>query len=54
MENAPLGIRAAVAARIDTIAVNTDPLEDGVLQDEGPVMLMHSMQELADRFETLF
>ena len=53
VENAPLGIRAAVAAGIDTIAVNTGPLEDEILQAEGPVMLMHSIQELADRFETL-
>lgn len=53
VENAPLGIRAGVAAGIDTIAVNTGPLEDEILQAEGPVMLMHSMQELADKFETL-
>jgi len=53
VENAPLGIRAAVAAGIDTIAVNTGPLEDEILQAECPAMLMHSMQELADRFETL-
>ncbi len=53
VENAPLGIRAGVAAGIDTIAVNTGPLEDEILQAEGPVMLMHSMQEFADRFETL-
>lgn len=53
VENAPLGIRAGIAAGIDTIAVNTGPLEDEILQAEGPVMLMHSMQELADRFETL-
>ena len=54
VENAPLGIRAAVAAGIDTIAVNTGPLEDEILQAEGPALLMHSMQELADRIETLF
>ena len=53
VENAPLGIRAAVAAGIDTIAVNTGPLEDEILQAERPVMLMHSMRELADRFEEL-
>ena len=54
VENAPLGIRSAVAAGIETIAVNTGPLEDEILQAEGPAILMHSMQELADRFETLF
>ena len=54
VENAPLGIRAAVAAGIDTIAVNTGPLEDEILQAEGPVILMHSMQELANNLEKLF
>lgn len=54
VENAPLGIRAAVAAGIDTIAVNTGPLEDEILLAEKPVLLLHSMQELADNLEDLF
>jgi HAD superfamily hydrolase (TIGR01509 family) len=54
VENAPLGIRAAVAAGIETIAVNTGPLEDDILQAEGPAVLLHSMQELADSFQKLF
>lgn len=54
VENAPLGIRAAVAAGIDTIAVNTGPLEDEILLAEKPVLLLHSMQELADNLEKLF
>lgn len=54
VENAPLGIRAAVAAGIDTIAVNTGPLEDDILLAEKPVLLLHSMQELADNLENLF
>lgn len=48
VENAPLGIRAGVAAGIDTIAVNTGPLSDDVLLAEKPVALMHSMQELCE------
>ena len=48
VENAPLGIRSAVAAGIDTIAVNTGPLEDGILMAEGPVLLLHSMTELSE------
>ena len=52
VENAPLGIRSAVLAGIDTIAVNTGPLEDQILLAEGPALLLHSMQELADRLET--
>ena len=54
VENAPLGIRAAVAAGIDTIAVNTGPLDDDILLAEKPVLLLHSMQELADNLENLF
>ena len=54
VENAPLGIRAAVAAGIDTIAVNTGPLEDDVLLAEKPVLLLHSMKELAESLENLF
>ena len=54
VENAPLGIRAAVAAGIDTIAVNTGPLENEVLLAEKPVLLLHSMQELAENLENLF
>lgn len=54
VENAPLGIRASVAAGIDTIAVNTGPLEDEILMAEKPVLLLHSMQELADNLENLF
>ena len=54
VENAPLGIRAAVAAGIDTIAVNTGPLEDEILLAEKPALLLHSMQELADNLEKLF
>ena len=48
VENAPLGIRSAVAAGIDTIAVNTGPLEDSILMAEGPVLLLHSMTELSE------
>ena len=48
VENAPLGIRAAVAAGIDTIAVNTGPLEDEILASEGPALMLHSMNELSD------
>lgn len=54
VENAPLGIRAAVAAGIDTIAVNTGPLDDSILLSEGPLLLFSSMLELAESFESLF
>ena len=48
VENAPLGVRAAVAAHIPTIAVNTGPLPDHVLLDEGAKWLFPSMQALCD------
>lgn len=53
VENAPLGVRAAVAAGIRTIAVNTGPLPDRLLLDEGATWLFPSMQALADRWEEL-
>ena len=54
VENAPLGVRAAVAAGIDTIAVNTGPLDDSALMAEGPKLLLPSVQALADSWESLF
>lgn len=54
IENAPLGVQAAVAAGIFTIAVNTGPLEDEVLRNAGANLLFPSMQALADAWEELF
>lgn len=53
VENAPLGVQAAVAAGIFTIAVNTGPLPDQCLTDAGANRLFHSMTELADQWETI-
>lgn len=53
VENAPMGIRSAVAAGIDTIAVNTGPLDDIMLMQEGPAVLYNSMTELADAWDSL-
>ena len=53
VENAPLGIRAGVAAGIYTIAVNTGPLPDKILLDAGADVLFPSVKELSDSFETL-
>ncbi|MDR1357688.1 MAG: HAD-IA family hydrolase [Tannerellaceae bacterium] len=50
IENAPLGVRSAVAAGIFTIAVNTGPLPDKVLLDEGAGLLFHDMHALAQGF----
>lgn len=48
IENAPLGIQAAVDAGIFTIGVNTGPLPDSGLSDAGASIVLHSMEELLD------
>ena len=53
VENAPLGVRAAKAAGIFTIAVNTGPLPDEALINEGADLLLPSMQTLCDVWEQL-
>ena len=50
VENAPLGIRAGVAAGIYTIAVNTGPLPDQTLLDAGANILFPSVKDLAKDF----
>lgn len=47
IENAPIGVRAGVAAGIFTIAVNTGPLEDQVLLEAGANLLYPNMTALA-------
>lgn len=54
VENAPLGVEAAVAAGIFTIAVNTGPLDDKILSDAGAHLLFPSMQALCDAWEELY
>jgi len=46
VENAPLGVQAAKAAGMFTIAVNTGPLEDKVLSDSGADIVLDGMKEL--------
>lgn len=48
VENAPLGVQAAVAARCMTIAVNTGPLPDKQLADKGANLIFPTMQALSD------
>jgi HAD superfamily hydrolase (TIGR01509 family) len=48
IENAPLGIQAARAADIFTIAVNTGPLPDHILLDAGADLLFPNMPALAE------
>ncbi len=53
VENAPLGVQAGVAAGIFTVAVNTGPLQDEVLLNEGANLLFPSMQAFCDRWEDI-
>lgn len=53
VENAPLGVKAGVAAGIFTVAVNTGPLPDSALTDEGANLLFSSMKELSDNWDNL-
>lgn len=50
VENAPLGIRAGVAAKVFTIAVNTGPLPDSALLNEGANILFHSIREFVEKW----
>lgn len=54
VENAPLGVEAAKAAGIFTIAVNTGKLSDHYLTDAGADLLFHGMPELNDAWSELF
>lgn len=53
VENAPLGIRSGRAAGCRVLAVNTGPLDDSLLLNEGADELFHSMSELADALPAL-
>jgi len=53
VENAPMGVEAAVAAGIFTIAVNTGPLPDSVLLEAGANILFPSMNDLAAAWDDI-
>lgn len=54
IENAPLGVHAGVAAGIFTVALNTGPLPDKALLDEGANVLFPSMQAFNEKWDTLY
>lgn len=54
VENAPLGVRAGVAAGIFTVALNTGPLPDDALLSEGANLLFPSMPAFNEAWEQLY
>ena len=53
VENAPLGVRAGVAAKIFTVAVNTGPLPAQILLDANADLLFPTMKEFSDNWHNL-
>lgn len=53
VENAPLGVRAGVAAQIFTIAVNTGPLPNEILANAGANHIYAKMPDLAEAWHEL-
>ena len=53
VENAPLGVRAGVAAKIFTVAINSGPLPDESLSSLGADVLYHQMTEFAEDWNLL-
>lgn len=53
IENAPIGVQAAVAAKIFTVAVNTGPIPSQKLQEAGANILFPDMFSLAAALEEL-
>lgn len=51
VENAPMGIEAAVAAGIFTVAINTGPLDEKVLWNAGANIVLPSMKALFENWE---
>ena len=54
VENAPLGVRAGVAAQVFTIAVNTGPLPDEALLQEGANLLYARMTDLNQAWADIY
>lgn len=53
VENAPLGVRAGVAASIFTVGVNTGPLPSEMLTNEGASIVYNKMTDFRDNWHNL-
>lgn len=54
VENAPLGVRSGVSAQIFTIAVNTGPLSNEILHENGANIIFNTMQDLCDKWDDIY
>lgn len=54
IENAPMGVKAGVAAGIFTIAVNSGPLPDTSLKKQGADMVFDSMTTFNENWDKIF
>lgn len=54
VENAPLGVTAAISANIFTIGVNTGPLPERLLSEAGAGVVLPDMEALAQLWRTTF
>lgn len=54
VENAPLGVESAKAAGLFVIAVNTGPLDEKVLWESGADVVLESMEELFQKWESFY
>lgn len=54
VENAPLGVRAGVAASVFTIAVNSGPLPNKMLSAEGADLVFDNMPAFRDSWNELY
>lgn len=50
IENAPLGVKAASAAKLFTIGINTGPLDPKILADSGANIVLDGMTELCEQW----
>lgn len=54
VENAPLGVRAGSSAQCFTIGINSGPLPDSALSDNGADIVLQRMTELCEMWDELF
>ncbi len=53
VDNAPLGVESASAARLFTVGLNTGPLPPQVLADAGADIILGGMKDLYDRWDEI-